>query len=341
MSYHSRAPVRIDLAGGWSDVPAFTSIEEGAVVNAAISLFVYVEVRMGGKKIRFHSDDTKEHVALNSPANIVYDGTLDLHKAALNMFPVTGGIEILSRSDVPPGSGLGASAALDVALVATLARCREESYDPIELAEMGFLLETSELRLQGGRQDQYAAALGGVNELRFAGEDVTVRKIELDNSACRDLERHILIVYTGESHFSSRTHAYVWEAFESGDQRVTVALRNIRDLAGEAAEAIRDGSWERVARAVDANWSQQQLLHASISTNATRKIEAAARDAGAWGLKAAGAGAGGSLMILAPPERRSAITRAVEEQGGRVLDFEINQFGLQTWEEENAGGDDS
>jgi D-glycero-alpha-D-manno-heptose-7-phosphate kinase len=133
MSVHTRAPLRVDFAGGWTDVPVFADAEGGAVVNAAIGLHVHVDFLLPGKgaqsqRITLHAEDLKEHVTIQSSGAIAYDGQLDLHKAALNMLPVTGGIEVLSRSDAPSGSGLGASGALDVALLAGLARCREEAY---------------------------------------------------------------------------------------------------------------------------------------------------------------------------------------------------------------------
>ena len=161
LSVQARAPVRIDFAGGWSDVPDFAEREGGggAVVNAAISLYTRVECLVGGGKFRLHAEDLELHAVYSSPLELVYDGKLDLHKAALNMLPVLGGVELITTCDVPPGSGLGASGALDVALLHALALCRGENYAPLELAEMGFLVEASELKLAGGRQDQLAGAL--------------------------------------------------------------------------------------------------------------------------------------------------------------------------------------
>ena len=116
MSVHSRAPLRIDLAGGWTDVPTYADRCGGAVLNVAIDLHVHVDFLLGDRRIRLRAEDLDQRVTLESSREITYDGKLDLHKAALNMFPVTGGIEILSRSEAPNGSGLGASGALDVAL---------------------------------------------------------------------------------------------------------------------------------------------------------------------------------------------------------------------------------
>ena len=341
MSVHTRAPLRVDFAGGWTDVPVFADAEGGAVVNAAIDLHAHVDFLLAAKghqsqRITLHAEDLQEHVTIQSSGAIAYDGKLDLHKAALNMLPVTGGIEVLSRSDAPSGSGLGASGALDVALVAGLARCREEPYDPDELAEIGFQLETQELGLLGGRQDQYAAALGGFHEFGFTADAVQVRQLAVSEEAARDLERHVVLAYTGHSHFSSATHVRVWQAYGEGDAAVTDALRRIRELAASAATALEAGDWQGLAGVIAANWDQQQRLDATIATPKSEAIERAALDAGAWGGKATGAGAGGCMLLLAPAAKRDAVVAAVEAAGARVLSAGFALEGVSVWEQEDA-----
>jgi D-glycero-alpha-D-manno-heptose-7-phosphate kinase len=336
MIVHSTAPLRIDFAGGWSDVADFAEREGGIVVNAAISIRVDVDFMMGGGRIRLHAEDIGEHITLASSGSLVYDGRLDLHKAALNLLPVTGGIEILSRSEAPPGSGLGGSGALDVALLAGLAHCREESYDRRELAELGFLLEASELGLFGGKQDQYAAALGGFLELKFAAGRVGVRRLSVSEAAARELSRHMVLVYTGQTHFSSQTHARVWEAYNSGDETVIDAIRCIRDAAREAGHAVEAGDWKTLATLVDENWHNQQRLDATMLTPATTSMNVAVREAGAWGLKATGAGAGGCLVVLCPPDRRTAVTGAALANRGQVLDFDFTFDGVTVWQQDDA-----
>jgi D-glycero-alpha-D-manno-heptose-7-phosphate kinase len=328
--------MRIDFAGGWTDVPAFTEREFGVVVNAAITLFVHVECLMGTQRILLRAEDLGEHVSLPSSALITYDGTLDLHKAALNMFPVTGGIEILSRSDAPGGSGLGASGALDVALLAGLARCRDETYAPQELAELGYELETRELALLGGKQDQLAAALGGFHELGFTGDEVQARRLDVSSEAAADLADHIVVAYSGHSHFSSQTHARVWEAFASGESDVTNVLRAIRDLGVAAAPVIEACDWQELANIVAENWRCQQRLDVTIATARLRAIEVAASAAGAWGLKATGAGAGGCVVILGPPTARHAIASAVAQAGATVLNFAFSFDGVTAEEGPDA-----
>ena len=341
MMIKARAPMRIDFAGGWTDVPVFADREGGAVTAAAVNVYVHVECLVGGGKIKLGAEDLGQRVTLQSAGLIAYDGQLDLHKAALNMLPVTGGIEVVTRSDAPAGSGLGASGALDVALLAALARCRREDFSAEELAELGYQLEARELGMLGGRQDQLSAALGGFHHFEFGENGVVLRELELDVEQIADLERHLVVAYTAQSHFSSATHAQVWSTYDSGDARVTAALRGLRALASQASAALADGDWRALASILDENWSQQQKLHATIATPGMRLIETAARRAGAWGAKATGAGAGGCMVFLVRPDDRAAVIGAVDAAGGRVLDVRFSPVGVEAWAEEDdalAGG---
>ncbi|UCG87285.1 MAG: hypothetical protein JSW71_01700 [Gemmatimonadota bacterium] len=335
VTIHSKAPLRLDFAGGWSDVAAFADEEGGTVVTAAIQLAVHIEFLLGDRRIRLHSADGDEHVTVESAGQMVYDGRLDFHKAALNMLPVTGGIEIISRSDAPPGSGLG-SGALAVALLAGLARCRQEDYDPTELAELGFTLETSELGGFGWPQDHQVAAHGGFLVLGFEQGGVDVRALAVTDEAARDLARHAVLAYVGRSFFTARTHARVSSACESRDPSVVGAIRAMRDVAREAGKVIEAGDWRQLAALTDENWRHQRLLDATMVTPETMRIDEAVHAAGAWGLKATGVGAGGCLIVLCSPSRRSAVAEAVESCGGRVLQCHFAAEGVSVWLEADA-----
>ncbi|MSR05698.1 MAG: hypothetical protein EXR93_01305 [Gemmatimonadetes bacterium] len=340
LGWHARAPARIDFAGGWTDVPAYVERHGGVVVNAAINRYVQVDVLHGGTGIALHAEDLQQRVRCDSSADIRYDGTLDLHKAALNMFPVTGGIEVLSKSDLPLGSGLGGSGALDVALCAALSRAREELYDKADLAEMGFDLEARELKLLGGRQDQYAAALGGFHELTFRPDAVITRELAVTPAMAADLCAHSVLVYTGQSHFSSKTHERVWRAFEAGEAGTLDALEGIHEAGTEIGARVDAGDWQGVAQVMDDNWRLQQALDVTIATDMTKRIEAAARGAGAWGLKATGAGAGGCLYVLCGPAHKGPVAEAVTTAGGKVIEFAFDFGGVTVWQDEDADNED-
>jgi D-glycero-alpha-D-manno-heptose-7-phosphate kinase len=335
VTVHSTAPLRIDFGGGWPDVATLADGGCGPIVTGAVALFVSIDFLLGGRRIRLHGVDSDEHVTLESAGQLAYDGILDVHKAALNMMPVTGGIEIISRSDTPPGSGLG-SGALAVALLAGLARCREENCEPTELAELGLTLETAELDSFGWPQDHYTAVYGGFLEIFVTSEKIEVRPLVVTHEAGRELAQHIVLAYTGRSHFTAQTRERVLSACTSGDPRVLGAMRAMRDAAREAGQVMAAGDWRRLAVLADENWRNQRMLDAAMVTSGTVQIEEAARAAGAWGLKATGVGAGGCLLILCPQERRAQVVAAVESRGGRVLQCNFVPEGVAVWQQDDA-----
>ena len=200
--FHAVAPVRLDFAGGWTDVPPFSGREGGVVVNAAIGLSARVELTLGGPRIRLVADDLGEELECANSGGLVLDGRLDLLKAALRMFPVQATCTLATRCDAPRGSGLGTSGAMDVALVAALTLARGERLAERDIAEQGWYLEAVEAKLPGGRQDQFAAALGGFHRFSFRDPDVGVEPITLDPAFATALERQTVLCYTGSSRVS-------------------------------------------------------------------------------------------------------------------------------------------
>lgn len=299
-AFHATAPVRLDFAGGWTDVPPFSSRAGGVVVNAALALHVTAELQLGGSLVRLVSHDLAETVECADSGGLVLDGRLNLHKAALRMFPVLGSLALETRSEVPPGSGLGSSGALDVALVACLVAARSERIDARELAEQAWRLEVREAGVPGGRQDQLAAALGGFHRLSFRDPDVGIEPITLDPAFAAALERQLVLCYTGRSRLSGDTIARVMSAYERGDRTVTGALEAMKDIAFAMAEALREADLARVGTLLSNNWARQQELDPGMRTDDMARLESVMRDAGVLGGKAAGAGAGGCMFFLAP-----------------------------------------
>jgi D-glycero-alpha-D-manno-heptose-7-phosphate kinase len=300
-SYCASAPVRLDLAGGWTDVPPFSSREGGLVVTAAIRLFARAEVQLGGSGFRLISEDLQDRLEVSDSVGLVRDGRLDLQKAGLRMFPV-GACTLTTRSDAPPGSGLGSSGALDVALVAALSSARGESPDPVEIAETACHLEAVEAGIPGGRQDQFAAALGGFLRLEFRDPHADVQRLKLDSEFMAELARRTVLCYTSASRFSGTTIDRVMRAYEAGDANVASALAGLRDVAAAMAEALVAGDLVRMGQLLRQNWHHQQSLDARMSTPEMAELEQAMDRAGSLGGKAAGSGAGGCMFFLAPED---------------------------------------
>ena len=329
-AFRAQAPVRLDFAGAWTDVPPFSAREGGMVVNATIRLSAHAELQMGGPLIRLVSEDLNKTLEIANSGGLVLDGTLDLLKAALRMFPVTGTFTLTTRCDAPPGSGLGSSGALDVALVALLALAREERLSEREVAEQAWHLEAVEVKLPGGKQDQFAAALGGFHRLTFRDPDVGIEPLTLDPAFAAALERQIVLCYTGQSRVSGDTIARVQGAYERGDAAVTGALRGLKDVAEAMVEALRTADLAKTGALLAENWRLQQRLDAGMRTPEMARIEAAMQGAGALGGKAAGAGAGGAMFFLFGGDTGAAAA-AARAAGGTVLPVAWTSEGARAW----------
>jgi D-glycero-alpha-D-manno-heptose-7-phosphate kinase len=322
--------VRLDFAGGWTDVPPFSARAGGVVVNAALALQVTAELKLGGPLVRLVSHDLGETVECANSGGLLLDGRLNLLKAGLRMFPVQGNLTLASRSEVPLGSGLGSSGALDVALVACLVAARHERVDARELAEWAWRLETVEAGIPGGRQDQLAAALGGFHRLSFRDPDVGIEPITLDPAFAETLERQVVLCYTGRSRISGDTIARVMSAYERGDRAVTGALDAMKDIALAMAEALRAADLARIGALLTENWMRQQELDRGMCTDEMARLERAMRDAGVLGGKAAGAGAGGCMFFLAP-RPGPAVAEVAREAGASVLPVRWAREGGRAW----------
>jgi D-glycero-alpha-D-manno-heptose-7-phosphate kinase len=320
------APVRLDFAGGWTDVPPFSSREGGVVVNAAIELRVEAEFEPGREGLLLRAEDLRQAAAARHAGELVLDGTLDLHKAAVRMLPPGPGT-LRTRSAVPPGSGLGSSGALDVALIAVLTQHRGESLTPTELAREGWHLEVEEAGCPGGRQDQFASALGGFHRFTFSGDSTEVALLHLDRGCLAELERRIVLCYTGRSRVSGETISRVMAAYERGDAAVRAALFELRELADRMAEALVAGDLPLVGSLLAANWRAQQALDPGMCTPEMAVLERAMADAGALGGKAAGAGAGGSMFFLMGDDPEAG-WQAARAQGIEPLPVRWSEAGV-------------
>ncbi|MBK7349603.1 MAG: hypothetical protein IPI92_07065 [Gemmatimonadetes bacterium] len=322
------APVRLDFAGGWTDVPPFATREGGVVVNAAIDLRVEAEFEPGRGGLLLRSEDTRQAAMVRHAGELAADGVLDLHKAAVRMLPPGPGT-LRTRSPVPPGSGLGSSGALDVAMVAVLAQARGERLAAAAIAHEGWHLEAVEAGLPGGRQDQYAAALGGFHRLAFQADAVEVTPLAVPAAAAADLERRLVLCYTGRSRVSGETIARVMAAYAAGDRTVAGALHRLREIAERMAAALTAGDLAQVGALLSANWAAQQALDAGMCTPEMAALDQAMREAGAIGGKAAGAGAGGSMFFLMGDDPEPG-RRAAAAQGATLLPVRWTSAGVET-----------
>jgi len=199
-----------------------------------------------------------------------------------------------------------------------------------EIAEHACRLEVVEAKCPGGRQDQFAAALGGFHRLSFRDPDVGVEPITLDPAFAAAFARQTVLCYTGRSRVSGDTIARVMGAYERGDARVTAALRALKDVAAGMAEALRAADLGRVGALLSENWRHQQALDAGMRSDEMARLEQAVAAAGVLGGKAAGAGAGGSIFFLAK-DGADAVVTAARSAGATVLPVAWSWGGVRTW----------
>ncbi len=328
----SRAPVRIDLAGGWTDVPPFADREGGAVVNVALSHYTYASVQPRDEPgVRIKSGDYDAVIEAPDTNGLRYDGTLDLVKAALRAAALPGGLHVMTHADTPPGSGLGTSAALGVALTGALNILAAERLSAHEVAATATRLEVEELGIAGGKQDQLAAALGGINYMQFGAHPPIASRLAVDSATRNELERRLVLCYSGISRLSGDIIERVQRAYNDGQPATCEALRTMRDLARRCKSILLRGELGELGPLLRRNWECQKQLHPSVTNADVERLFAVAERSGALGGKACGAGGGGCLVFWSELGAEHELRRALAAAGALILSGTIDGAGLQTW----------
>ena len=337
--WRARAPVRFCDLGGWTDTRI---VPRGSVLNFAARMYTYVTLRVkeGAGGFTLESLDTDERCSFQDIRRMEYNGVLDLLKAAVarsgietrrgGLYPVRWEVTVQVRSDAPPASGLGSSAALGVAAMGALAAYHHRRMLPHELARESQLLEVEDLKLECGVQDQFAAAYGGVSFMEVEYPSARVFPMPLSAATRCELEDRFVLVYTGKSHFSSAMHQKVIS--EADKHRADFAQLAEAAIAGK--EALLSDDIEAFANAMNRNWAAQKNLHPDITTPEIEALHKAAFENGALGFKANGAGGGGTVTMLVKRNHNTRVRRAAEELGMVVLPAFIDTTGLQVWEAE-------
>jgi D-glycero-alpha-D-manno-heptose-7-phosphate kinase len=313
----TQTPLRIGLVGGGTDLPGFYREHGGRVLNAAIDKYVYVVVKQ-----RF-DDEIYVNYSQKEIVSRVEDLQHELVREALHMTGIRGGVEITTLADIPStGSGLGSSSAVTVGLLQALFAYQGRQLTAEELADRACTIEIDRCRKPIGKQDQYAAAYGGVCDIRFGpGDRVLVDQLPLTPQVRRQVQDELLLFFTG---ITRSANTILGEQTANIDDRLP-QLRLLRDLAGEAANGLREGDVEALGVALNKSWAAKRELASAVSNSQIDEAVDAALAAGATGAKVTGAGGGGFLLVVCPLESQ----RAVRERLGhmRELPISIEPFG--------------
>lgn len=323
----SRAPLRVSLAGGGTDLASYFNEHGGAVLAGAINRYSRGSlVALDRDQVVVHQADLKQVLTLPDEEG---SNKLALVQTVLKKFNRKG-FRLTLKADVPPGSGLGASSSLVCSLL-TLFRCWvEDPADPFELAQEAYQLERVDGGIPGGYQDQVSAAYGGFTFQEYLpGGAIRVTSLRVPQEVVRELEARLVLVYTGSTRLSGNIIVEQEKATASGDN--LSQLHAAKALAYSSKKALLAGDLDEVARFIAEGWQLKKKYAPGITTPAVEKIEQVALGAGATAGKLLGAGGGGHFLSYCPRDTRYHVERALLDAGFQVVDFEFENQGAEAW----------
>jgi D-glycero-alpha-D-manno-heptose-7-phosphate kinase len=324
----ARAPVRISLAGGGTDLEAYYGKYGGGVVSTTIDKYLYVFISLNeSNHIQVSSSDYQTFYRQRLDESPLWEGDLRLPKAIVDHFGTGTGISIFLASQVPPGTGLGSSSTVAVALIKALSVLRGERLSRDAVAELACHIEIDKLGTPIGRQDQYAAAFGGLNYISFSTKGVVVQPIGLSQETLLELESRLMLFFTGRSRNSGQILSEQKRSSEGNRATVIEALHVIKEIAIGMRDDFMRGDISSVGDYLHRSWIAKRRLAHGISDAWIDQWYDIARAAGASGGKIAGAGGGGFLLLYCEPSRQSSVNQALEQNGLSRMDFRFESGG--------------
>jgi D-glycero-alpha-D-manno-heptose-7-phosphate kinase len=329
----AKAPLRISFSGGGTDLPHWYEEHGGAVFSSTINRYAYVTLYpRDDAEVRIRSLDLGYLVQYDVGRRPVYDGVLDLAKAAIHRLGAGRGMELDVRSDAPAGSGLGGSSALTAAVIGALSRYAGANLDFYELAELNFEIERHDLRIAGGKQDQYATTFGGFNLIEFHADRVLVNPLAIGRDILNDLESHLLLCYTGRVRADLGLVSRQVKMYREGRSATLQGMRRLYELVFEMKEALLKRRLTDFGDLLHEAYLAKKRMNPDVAAGTiTDQLYEEARSCGAHGGKLLGAGGGGYLLLYCETDRQHEIRLALEAMGGQFTDFAFDNLGMQSW----------
>ena len=338
MIIRSKAPLRISFGGGGTDVPPFPEERGGAVISATINKYAYaniIPIEDEKHGISVESLDYDVWVEYDISKELRYDGELDLVKAVIKLMkqhiPENRSLRMFIHSDAPPGSGLGSSSTMAVALIGTFKEWLNLPLTNYDISEAAFQAERVDLGIKGGLQDQYAATFGGFNFIEFFGDKTIVNPLRLSSRIINELQYHMLIYYTGETRLSGNILSDQMKSYERKKKDMVDALEQTKVLAIEMKNTLLQGNLMEFGWLLDEAWKHKKRFSRKITTPKIDNMYNIAKKHGAIGGKISGAGGGGYMTLLCEFDKKHIVAEELEKLGGKVIDFQFEKHGLQTW----------
>ena len=346
MIYRSKAPLRIGLAGGGTDVSPYSDLYGGAILNATISLYAHATLEpLPDKRIILTATDRQEELIFDWSKELPINGKLDLLKGVYNRIqkdhasqddPVgrglSGGFRLSTHVDAPAGSGLGTSSTLVVAVMGVFAEMLRLPFGEYDMAHYAYDIERKDLKLAGGKQDQYAATFGGVNYMEFYEKDkVVVNPLRIKQQYLFELENNLLLYYTATNRDSGKIIEQQAKNVESKKETSIEAMHQLKQQAMMMKEALLKGRLNEIGEILDFGFQQKRKMAEGISNSLMEDIYETAKTSGASGGKISGAGGGGFMIFYCPGNTKYAVMQSLEKFGGKTRNYQFVEHGLTTW----------
>lgn len=338
MIIRSKAPLRIGMAGGGTDVSPYCDFYGGSILNATISLYANATIEpIAENKIIIEAVDRSECATYDLSNELPIDGHLDLAKGIYNRVTkefakVPSGFKLTTFVDAPAGSGLGTSSTLVVAILGAFTEWLKLPFGDYDIAHLAYSIEREDLKMAGGRQDQYAATFGGVNFMEFYADDkVIVNPLRIKQEYLFELENNLLLFYTSTTRVSAeiieKQSKNVTEKNESSIQ----AMHHLKEQAMMMKEAMLKGNIDEIGAILDYGFQYKKQMANGISNPLIDEMYTTALKAGATGGKISGAGGGGFMTFYCPGTNRYNVIKALEKFGGKIHPYRFTEHGLFTW----------
>lgn len=340
MIVRARAPLRLGLAGGGTDVSPYSDLHGGYVMNVTIDKFAHATVDPSphAAMVEFHALDVgsvqvvaPDEVDLEpGPQQLMRGVYLRVSERFLEGRRPP--VRVRAYSDAPPGSGLGSSSTMVVALVTAFAEYFGLALGEYEIAQLAFDIERKDLLLSGGKQDQYAAAFGGFNFMEFYADDrVIVNPLRIKDWIWMELEASLILYFTGVSRSSAMIIDEQSRNVSQGRSDSISAMHSLKQEAVQMKEALLRGDLSRFADVMQSGWQAKKQSAASITNPMIDRLESLAFANGARATKVSGAGGGGFMMFFCDPAQRTHLVRALSQAGGVVYDAHFTISGASSW----------
>lgn len=334
----ARAPLRLGLAGGGTDVAPYCDLYGGHVLNATIDRYAYAVIKTFDEPmVRFVATDQQTEAALDISHPLALNGKLDLHKAVYNEMiqvynkgvPIA--LELSTFCDAPAGSGLGSSSTLVVTMIRAFVELLNLPLDDYTIAQLAYKIERVDCGLQGGRQDQYSATFGGFNFMEFYADRTVVNPLRIKPWILCELEASLVLFYTGVSRESAKIIADQSRNVEAGLVDRTEAMHGIKREALVMKECLLRGDFSGIVESMREGWENKKRSANTVSNSHIEEIYDAAIAAGALAGKVSGAGGGGFMMFFVPPDKRMDVIRALKQFDGQVSNCHFTKHAAQAW----------